>query len=584
MKETKDNNIKIFKNNRGITLVSLVITIVLMIIVASTTVYTSYQRFEINNLNKMINDIELLTDKVSNYYLKYNDLPILKDNSNNFILYTYTTLGFEKNQEDNENYYILDLGAMEGITLNYGKEGYEAPNESDDVYIINEVSHAIYYVKGVETNGVSYHSLKNSAAGTSVPPTTPEIKIIGGEQIKIGESDYYFKGATLELIPGTSKINDNLTTTYKVNDGEEINISTLTDNTLQVKSSGTNKITLKTKNENEQSSETDIMLKVINVGDYIDYNHNEDENGNDVAIQSYTSYATANASEEKNEGRNSGYSQDQTFNLGSYTGGWRLLDVEDGQVKLVASNVIDPDIGGYVSSGKNYYTLTKAEGYQYGVEELNAICSIFGQGKWAISARSINVDDINEITGYDPKSNNASDTHITAFGNKITYYWDGTDKPYYETINGESGNLTATHNTFYFFESDENGISPRKTSKKSTTATVESKEKIVTLERTAYTYYIRTDTNLDTNGNEWKVLFNDRSYWLASRCIDTKTSTAEYGMFSFTTSGALIKNIRLISSDGGAWVSYTGVRPIVYISKNIELAESSENSWTIVNN
>ena len=62
MKETKDNNIKIFKNNRGITLVSLVITIVLMIIVASTTVYTSYQRFEINNLNKMINDIELLTD------------------------------------------------------------------------------------------------------------------------------------------------------------------------------------------------------------------------------------------------------------------------------------------------------------------------------------------------------------------------------------------------------------------------------------------------------------------------------------------------------------------------------------------
>ena len=55
---------------------------------------------------------------------------------------------------------------------------------NDMQYIINEASHAIYYVKGVEVNGVSYHSLKNSATGTSVPPTTPEIKIIGGRRYR----------------------------------------------------------------------------------------------------------------------------------------------------------------------------------------------------------------------------------------------------------------------------------------------------------------------------------------------------------------------------------------------------------------
>ena len=50
-----------WKTNRGITLTTLIITIVVMIIIAGTTVYTSLDRFEINKLNKMYNDIKLLS-------------------------------------------------------------------------------------------------------------------------------------------------------------------------------------------------------------------------------------------------------------------------------------------------------------------------------------------------------------------------------------------------------------------------------------------------------------------------------------------------------------------------------------------
>lgn len=172
------------KNNKGITLVSLVIVIVVMFIIASITVNISFDRFEINNLKKMLSDLELLEDKVNNYYLEYNELPIVRDSENNAIKYTYKSLGFEENSGDNDNYYIINLEALDkGIALNYGKDGFEKQNNSDDVYIINEQSHNIYYAKGIEMKGKYYYSfIDNSEIEDNIAPSTPEIKIISGTQ------------------------------------------------------------------------------------------------------------------------------------------------------------------------------------------------------------------------------------------------------------------------------------------------------------------------------------------------------------------------------------------------------------------
>ena len=125
MKETKEKN-----NCKGITLVSLIVTIVVMLIVISITGNVSYERFKINKFNKMKNDIELLSDKVNNYYLTYNEIPVVKEGENNLVKYEYTTLNFSKNVNDNENYYIINLSAMKDISLNYGKEGFENLNKS----------------------------------------------------------------------------------------------------------------------------------------------------------------------------------------------------------------------------------------------------------------------------------------------------------------------------------------------------------------------------------------------------------------------------------------------------------------------
>ena len=185
------------KKENGITLVSLIITIVLMFIIAGTTVYTSMDRFEINKLKKMYNDIELLSDKVASYYLKYNVLPVVLSDEQQPVEYTYTTLSFA---QEGETYYIIDLEVLEGISLNYGKAGFENPNGSDDVYIINEKTHQIYYAKGIEMKGTFYYTSENkNILEDNIPPTKPEIKVISGT---VNSDGIYTSDVELEIVPG----------------------------------------------------------------------------------------------------------------------------------------------------------------------------------------------------------------------------------------------------------------------------------------------------------------------------------------------------------------------------------------------
>ena len=57
---------------------------------------------------------------------------------------------------------MLDLKAFEGLTLNYGADfsNVTAENVADytDLYVINEQSHHIYYARGIEMDGVWYHT------------------------------------------------------------------------------------------------------------------------------------------------------------------------------------------------------------------------------------------------------------------------------------------------------------------------------------------------------------------------------------------------------------------------------------------
>ena len=243
------------KKEKGITLVSLIIMIMLMLIISSTTINISLNRFKINNFSRMKNDIIFLDEKVSNYYLKYGVLPILRENDGTGKKYNYTPLDFEKNSRDNKNYYILDLDAMDGLALNYGEEGFKKPNESSDVYIINEATHTIYYAEGIELNGDVYYYLNNETnIVDNIPPTKPEIKVISGTKNAAG---IYTSEVQIEIIPGKDNLSGvNETTSTITKDGTVIDIETLkqSNGLYLISENGTYVINTSTEDNSENTS------------------------------------------------------------------------------------------------------------------------------------------------------------------------------------------------------------------------------------------------------------------------------------------------------------------------------------------
>ena len=182
----------------------------------------------------------------------------------------------------------------------------------------------------------------------------------------------------------------------------------------------------------------------LQIGDYVNYS----------AVAGVDTTDTNNTTIKSN-GTDNGYG-DQTFDLTKYTGDnkWRVLGVKDGRVELISADLVP------LSDNSVYFYLKGRTGFQNAETELTKIAGLYGHGTHATGARSVNVDDINKITGYNTKAegiknptaeqiasgNKYGKNQLYEYGNKVTYSWVGTDKPKYETTNGKTGNLSKSHN------------------------------------------------------------------------------------------------------------------------------------------
>ena len=140
---------------KGITLTILVITITLILILTGTVIYNAQGSLRIRILTNLTNDIETLDEKVSDYYNEYGDIPAKVKYTN---IDNLKNAGIFSTNDDLEEFYVLDLEAMQGVSLNYGKDYEKIKNTSGestdanqytDVYIINKNSHNIFLVRGI---------------------------------------------------------------------------------------------------------------------------------------------------------------------------------------------------------------------------------------------------------------------------------------------------------------------------------------------------------------------------------------------------------------------------------------------------
>ena len=148
------------KNQKGITLITLMITIVVLLILTFTVSVNISIYIEQRKITNFQSDIETLKEEISQYYARKKDIPIINRFTNTSMLEGI------KNINDSDEYYVIDLEQLD-VELNYGKDYYtisqkdisEEITDLLDVYIINKQSHTIYYPKGIEYNGKIYYRL-----------------------------------------------------------------------------------------------------------------------------------------------------------------------------------------------------------------------------------------------------------------------------------------------------------------------------------------------------------------------------------------------------------------------------------------
>ena len=152
------------KKERGITIITLSVTIIILIILTFTI---SVNMDEIGNRKKKSrfeSDLNSLKEEINQYYIRVKEIPIINKYTNTSMLNTI------KNVNDGDEYYVIDIRQLE-VKLNYGTDYTEIVNNRNiteeisdltDVYIINKQSHTIYYPKGIEYNGQMHYTLKET--------------------------------------------------------------------------------------------------------------------------------------------------------------------------------------------------------------------------------------------------------------------------------------------------------------------------------------------------------------------------------------------------------------------------------------
>lgn len=192
----------LIKKSKGVSLISLVITVAVILILTNVVVYNATDSLRATKLSNMQADIENLRDKVSTYYAQYGMIP-----ADTSIAYTNTShINSISEATDTGHFYVIDLAAMENVTLNYGKD-YEKIrsgqattqdqiNQLTDLYIINGTSHNIFYVDGIEAGDETFYTDYSAEDKDKVA-----VKLYGNKE-------YTDKNGDTATIPGGFEVSD----------------------------------------------------------------------------------------------------------------------------------------------------------------------------------------------------------------------------------------------------------------------------------------------------------------------------------------------------------------------------------------
>ena len=527
---------KKIKETKGVTLIALVVTIVVLLILASIGINSGQDAINSAKFNEFKSELKIMQTKVNelNQSNETEIRPELTEQQKSiFNVETVYNIIFE-NKSDEE---ITNI--KKGFRY-YSKDYINNKFNFDSItrdYFVNVEKRIVISCTGFEYKGKTYYmseqfgdglynveySNKNAQSGSYDINTTVE-----ENRCKIEISNIHYEGY----------IND-WQVKYKLKDSSQWKTSN--DLSFYVKEDGTydievvhgNEISLGAKEQKIITGGTlvdKVKNNTIKIGDYIKYEADSADTSeilNELVTYSGTDTNTANTL--KQEKLN-----------------WRVLDVEDGKVRLISDG---PTTSTIALSGYN--------GYNNAVYLLDHTCkTLYSNSTLSSNVQNLKIEDI-------------QDKMIEKDYSKITSKYGTVISPmykYYPDILLQEKNQIVTLN--------EN-LNNTKLELSEQTELIEQNDKQICKSwNLKYTYWdkVMEEGDFDNliyynlfinNGNEYK------RYWLSSRCIEDVYDYAIFGV-RLIISGKVYDG-GVYNSNERSFLGTAAFRPVITLNSSVKL-------------
>ena len=316
-----------------------------------------------------------------------------------------------------------------------------------------------------------------------------------------------------------------------------------------------------TVNQFKNSILEDINIKI---GDSVNYTYDSAGSYSLSSTYSGRGYSGAGSSSPSSTG---GYSSNQT--IAQTTGlTWKVLNVdkENDTVDIISTNP--------TSSTVNFYNIL---GYNNGPYFMNEICKAqYSNATLGVNARSINLLDMEKHLTADKgiPARNAY-TNAVKYGTTKTYTGSKSYYPIlYKNQKGAGINTTSITQPDITKGNDPYEESkPIATTEPTTSSASESGSPLTVTQ----TYY---NISIDNNnyGTASTVLANGTPFWVAARYVYSDSSYANFGLrYAYADAGGCY----MFDSDGSTGGHNYALRPVVSLTSSLLTGEQTNGAWNL---
>ncbi len=580
-------------SEKGITLTTLVITIVVLMILSFSITASIKSTIETRNYNGVKEDIINLSEEIRVYYLNNGELPI--DTSKTYDLKEYGVPDSDINPNDEGNYYRIKTSLLSDVILNNGGlENNEENADTDDMYVVNESSLTVYYLMGAILDGQRHYTIVDDFSGGGFAEdyyskvnysvfaviaeessnTKNKTVAEAGDTVTLKmiskyKQSFFTKLPTVKIngedVSDTLDWNNNvITATYtipventKLEYGAPVSFE-ISDYIVQDGENTINGETIAEVNFGKIVTRKYVTLVQafkegnIKVGDYLNYNDYVDES------KTYTTLTNENGWAD----------QKYTATKNTY---WQVLGLDETGEKLmlISQSPIKKEMKTSGTTEKweksPYLVLKGAKGYINSKKVLNNISGIYSTNLG--TAQSITAEEINRLIGvtvdyknkkvYANSNPNTNLDILQVLGNQYTYKTgDYTPQGYVNNKTKATEGTKTSPATAYMYE--WSGLK---------------------IDATLQNMLFDKTTKADKNA---------KSYWLASPSVGADSNGAFFDPGSVVNGKVQVAGTLFFSYD--AWCANCyAVRPIVYLNSNITIEDlytinGQEEDWSAYNN